>query len=107
VHPFWEDIRLLPHLKKVSISRWCNEKFMGEALRGTGIVYSRKPDPRFLGIDVKLDEGLDVRGFLVSAEDALDRKRRPLGSARARQPRRPPHPPFLPREDNSGSRSSR
>jgi hypothetical protein len=56
VHPFWEDVQRLPHLKKVSISRWCNEKFMGEALKGSGIVYSRKPDPRFLGIDVKLDE---------------------------------------------------
>jgi hypothetical protein len=55
-HPFWEDIRNLPHLKKVSISRWCDEKFMGEALRGTGIVYSRKPHPNFLGVDVKLDE---------------------------------------------------
>ena len=56
VHPFWDDIRRLPHLKKVSISRWCDEAFMGEALRGTGIVFSRKPDPRFLGVDVALDE---------------------------------------------------
>ena len=55
-HPFWEDIRQLPHLKKVSISRWCDEAFMGEALRGTNITFSRKPDPRFLGIDEKLDE---------------------------------------------------
>ncbi len=56
VHPFWEDIRQLPHLKKVSISRWCDERTMGDALRGTDIVFSRKPDPRFLGIDVNLDE---------------------------------------------------
>jgi hypothetical protein len=55
-HPFWEDIRQLPHLKKVSISRWCDEPFMAEALRGTEIVYSRKPDPNFLSVDPALNE---------------------------------------------------
>ena len=55
-HPFWNDIRQLPHLKKVSISRWCDQNFMGEALRGTDIVFSRKPDPNFLSVDAKLDE---------------------------------------------------
>lgn len=55
-HPFWEDIRQLPHLKKVSISRWCDEGFMGEALRGTDIVFSRKPDPNFLSVDKTLNE---------------------------------------------------
>jgi hypothetical protein len=55
-HPFWEDIRQLPHLKKVSISRWCDEAFMGEALRGTEIVYSRKPHPNYLSVDERLDE---------------------------------------------------
>ena len=55
-HPFWDDLRQLPHLKKISISRWCDQAFMGEALRGTGVVFSRKPDPKFLGIDVQLDE---------------------------------------------------
>lgn len=55
-HPLWEDIRRLPHLKKVSISRWCDQRFMGDALRGTGIVFSRKPNPNFLGVDAKLDE---------------------------------------------------
>jgi len=54
--PFWDDIRRLPHLKKVSISRWCDENFMGEALRGSEIVYSRKPHPNFLSVDETLDE---------------------------------------------------
>ena len=53
---FWNDLRNLPHLRKISISRWCNEPFMGEALKGTKIVYSRKPDPGLLGVDVKLNE---------------------------------------------------
>lgn len=56
VHPFWNEISRLPHLKKVSISRWCNQKFMGEALRGSEIVFSRKPDPNFLSLDQSLDE---------------------------------------------------
>jgi hypothetical protein len=55
-HPFWEDIRQLPHLKKISISRWCDEAYMGEALRGSEIVYSRKPHPNFLSVDTHLDE---------------------------------------------------
>ena len=54
--PFWEDIRRLPNLKKVSISRWCDQEFMGEALQGSGIVFSRKPDPNFLSVDETLDE---------------------------------------------------
>lgn len=56
VHPFWEDLRNLPNLRKVSISKWCDEALMGEALRGTGIVYSRKPDPNFLSVDRTLNE---------------------------------------------------
>lgn len=55
-HPFWRDISQLPHLKKVSISRWCDQQFMGEALRGSDIVFSRKPDPNLLGVAVELDE---------------------------------------------------
>ena len=54
-HPFWEYIRRLPHLKKVSISRWCDERFMGEALRGSDVVYSRKPNPNFLSVDEVLN----------------------------------------------------
>jgi hypothetical protein len=55
-HPFWQEISQLPHLKKVSISRWCDQNYMGEALRGSQIVYSRKPDPNFLSVDDRLDE---------------------------------------------------
>ena len=55
-HPFWGDLGRLPHLKKISISRWCDEKLIAEALRGTEIVYSRKPNPNFLSVDVTLNE---------------------------------------------------
>ena len=56
VHTFWEDIRTLPNLKKVSISPWCDEAFMAEQLRGTNIIYHRKPSPNYLGVGTRLDE---------------------------------------------------
>ena len=55
-HPFWDDIRQLPHLKKVSISRWCDQRMIAEALRGTDLVFSRKPDPNFFSVDAALEE---------------------------------------------------
>jgi hypothetical protein len=68
--PLWEHIRTLPHLKKVSISRWCDERFMGETLRGTQIVYSRKPDPKYLGVDVTLDGDAWARHIRTTLEAA-------------------------------------
>jgi hypothetical protein len=55
-HPVWDSVRQLPHLQKVSISPWCDQEFMGDVLRGTEIVFSRKPDPKYLGVDVTLNE---------------------------------------------------
>ena len=55
-HTFWDDIRELPHLSKVSVNRWTDQQFLGEALRGTNIVFSRKPDPNLLGVNPPLDE---------------------------------------------------
>jgi hypothetical protein len=55
--PIWEtSISKLPNLKAVSISRWANQNVMAEALDGKGIVYSRKPNPNFLSVDVVLNE---------------------------------------------------
>ena len=71
-HPFWDDIRQLPHLKKVSISRWCDERFMGDALRGTDIVFSRKPDPNFLSVDVTLDEDAWAAHIRATLEATCD-----------------------------------
>lgn len=56
VHTFWEDIKTLPNLKKVSISPWCDEEFMADQLRGIDIIYHRKPSPNYLGLDRHLDE---------------------------------------------------
>ena len=51
VHEIWEScVSRLENLRKVSISPWCNEEYMREALRGTNVIYSRKPSPNFLGV---------------------------------------------------------
>ncbi|MDD5350743.1 MAG: hypothetical protein PHQ12_11080 [Chthoniobacteraceae bacterium] len=55
--PIWDlSLSQLPHLKAVSISRWANQAKMAEVLAGKGIVYSRKPNPNLLGVDVELNE---------------------------------------------------
>lgn len=71
-HPFWDDIQRYPHLKKVSVNRWSDEEFIGERLRGTKIVFSRKPDPNLLGVDVELREDVwraHIRKTLQAARD--------------------------------------
>jgi hypothetical protein len=56
-HPIWEtSLSKLPNLRAVSISKWADQHFMADALDGKGIVYSRKPDPNLLGVDVELNE---------------------------------------------------
>lgn len=51
VHEIWSDyLSRLPHLRKVSVSAWCNEAFMGEALKGSNVIYSRKPRPNYIGV---------------------------------------------------------
>jgi hypothetical protein len=57
VHSIWDNcLSKLPNLRKLSISPWCDEEFIGERLAGTKVIYLRKPSPNFLGVDVNLDE---------------------------------------------------
>ena len=50
VHSFWEkSLSTLENLCRISISPWCDEEYMGAALRGKGIIYQRKPSPLFVG----------------------------------------------------------
>lgn len=57
VHPIWDNcLSKFEHLRKVSISPWCDEEFMGERLRGRKTIYHRKPFPNFLGVGETLDE---------------------------------------------------
>lgn len=57
VDPIWEScISKLENLRKVSVSPWCNEEYMGEQLAGKKIIFHRKPSPNFLGVGDTLDE---------------------------------------------------
>lgn len=57
VDPIWDScLSKLSNLRKVSISPWCKEEFMGERLKGSNVIYHRKPSPNFLGVDTVLDE---------------------------------------------------
>ncbi len=52
----WESIRTYKNLKKVSVSAWADEKFMGKVLAENKLVYSRKPSPNFIGVEQHFDE---------------------------------------------------
>ncbi len=57
VSAFWEkSISRFENLRKISISPWCDEQYMGERLKGTGIIYQRKPSPNYVGLGAELDE---------------------------------------------------
>ena len=47
----WEALSNMANLKRVSVSPWCDEEFMGEVL-GDKIVYSRKPNPTLISTEV-------------------------------------------------------
>jgi hypothetical protein len=56
VHEIWDCcVSNYPNLRKVSISAWCDENIMGEALRGSRVIYSRKPSPNFIGVGRDFD----------------------------------------------------
>ena len=57
VHSLWEPcLSRMKSLRKLSISPWSDEEYMGEALRGRGIVYHRKPFSNFFSVDPVFDE---------------------------------------------------
>jgi hypothetical protein len=56
VHSIWENcLSKLPHLRKVSVSPWCDEVKIGRWLREANVIYSRKPRPNYIGVG-QLDE---------------------------------------------------
>ena len=49
VNSIWNNcISKFENLRKVSVSPWCDEEFMGDVLRGKKITYLRKPFPKVL-----------------------------------------------------------
>ena len=67
VPDIWDNyISNLPNLRKVSISPWCDEEVMGEALKSENVIYSRKPSPNYVGVG-----NFDKKGFVKSIKDTL------------------------------------
>lgn len=71
-HPIWDNcLSKVPNLRKVSISPWCDEEFMGERLQGSGITFLRKPPATLLGMDTpELDEEAVLSCFRKTAKAA-------------------------------------
>ena len=71
-HPIWDDcLSKLPHLRKVSISPWCDEEMMGEKLQGTGVTFLRKPPATILGMNTPdLDEEATLSCFRKTGKAA-------------------------------------
>lgn len=73
VYSIWEkDISQFRNLRRVSISPWCNEEIMGERLKGKRIIYHRKPNPNYLGVDKILDEEAVRKHFRKTMAAAKD-----------------------------------
>jgi hypothetical protein len=71
VHTLWEPcLSRLGNLRKLSISPWCDEEFMGEALRGRRIVYHRKPFSNFFSVDTVFDEAAFLKHMEKSVKAA-------------------------------------
>ena len=70
VHNRWQVIKRFPNLRKVSVSPWCNQSFMAEAL-GRDYVFCRKPNPALISTE-RFDESAiraDLRETLATARD--------------------------------------
>jgi hypothetical protein len=70
VHETWNCIKDIPNLRKVSISPWCNQQFMGDALRGSNVIYSRKPFPNYIGVG-----DFDPQAYAAHIAETLDTAR--------------------------------
>jgi len=68
VHQIWEScLCKLTNLRKLSISPWCDEEYMGTMLKDTNVIFHRKPSPNYVGVDRVLDEN----GFSKHIEKTL------------------------------------
>jgi hypothetical protein len=70
VHSRWDSLKKIPNLRSVSVSPWCDEEFMAEAL-GRNYVYSRKPNPALISTEHFDEEAIreDLRKTLTIAKD--------------------------------------
>ncbi|MEI8246475.1 MAG: hypothetical protein WCI51_11620 [Lentisphaerota bacterium] len=67
VHDIWAtSVSKYAHLRKVSISPWCDENTMGDNLRGGKVIYSRKPSPNYIGVG-----SFDAKAFAEHIEKTM------------------------------------
>jgi len=66
VHPLWPTIKQFKNLRKITISPWCDQKFMAEAV-GKNYVLSRKPHPMQL-----CGESFNHESFAAHIKETLD-----------------------------------
>ena len=57
VHRIWDRcLSKCGNLRKLSISPWCDEEFIGDKLRDTNVIYHRKPSPNLVSAFGSFDE---------------------------------------------------
>lgn len=52
----WNMISKYSGLRKVSVSAWADQEFMGNVLAEQKLIFSRKPSPNFIGVPQSFDE---------------------------------------------------
>jgi hypothetical protein len=70
VHTRWDILKKIPNLRSISISPWCDQSFMAQAL-GKNYVFSRKANPTLISMEM-FDEDLirtDLRTTLQTTKD--------------------------------------
>ena len=71
VNAIWPGcLSTVENIRKVSISPWCDEEKMGEALQSRKTVYLRKPSPNLLGVGEALNEETTLAHFRHTAKCA-------------------------------------
>jgi len=70
VHTRWKVIERIPNLRTVSVSPWCDQEFMAEAL-GRKYVFARKPNPALISTERWDEEAIraDLRRTLTIARN--------------------------------------
>ena len=66
VHEFWSTLKQIKNLRKITISPWCDQKIMAEAV-GKEVVLSRKPHPMQLCAEV-----FNPESFTAHIKETLD-----------------------------------
>jgi len=71
VDRYWDKcLSRLDNLRKLSVSPWCDEKWIADCIRGKKIVFHRKPMPNYISVDQVFDEDAFRKHIGFTAEAA-------------------------------------